>query len=67
MATLSANRYNKPIRTFYQRLVANGKLKKVDLLACMRKLLDILNAMVKIGFEWDPDYVKLILFLTQLP
>jgi transposase len=67
MATLSTNRYNKPIRTFYQRLVANGKLRKVALVACMRKLLVILNAMVKIGFEWDPDYVKLILFLTQLP
>ena len=67
MATFSANRYNKPIRTFYQRLVANGKLRKVALVACMRKLLVILNAMVKIGFEWDPDYVKLILFLTQLP
>ena len=67
MATLSANRYNKPIRTFYQRLEPNGKLKKLALVACMRKLLVILNAMVKIGFEWDPDYVKLILFLTQLP
>jgi transposase len=60
MATLSAIRYNKPIRTFYQRLVANGKLKKVALVACMRKLLVILNAMVKKGSEWDPDYVKLV-------
>ena len=50
MATLSAIRYNKPIRTFYQRLVANGKLKKVALVACMRKLLVILNAMVKKGW-----------------
>jgi transposase len=60
MATLSAIRYNKPIKTFYQRLVANGKLKKVALVACMRKLLIILNAMVKNGSEWNPDYVKLI-------
>jgi transposase len=60
MATLSAIRYNKPIRTFYQRLIANGKLKKVALVACMRKLLVILNAMVKNGSEWNPDYVKLI-------
>jgi len=60
MATLSAICHNKPIKIFYQRLVANGKLKKVALVACMRKLLVILNAMVKKGSEWDPDYVKLI-------
>jgi len=59
MATLSAIRYNKPIQAFYQRLVANGKLKKVALVACMRKLLVILNAMAKNGSEWNPDYVKL--------
>jgi len=37
----------------------NGKLKKVALVACMRKLLVILNAMAKNGSEWNPDYVKL--------
>ena len=66
MATLSAIRYNKPIKIFYQRLVANGKLKKEALVACMRKLLVILNAMLKKGSEWDPDYVKSILFLAHL-
>jgi transposase len=47
MATLSAVRYNPPIKAFYQRLIARGKLKKVALVACMRKLLVILNAMTK--------------------
>lgn len=58
MATLSAVRYNKPIREFYQRLLANGKLKKVALVACMRKLLTILNSMAKAESEWDPYFGK---------
>lgn len=47
MATLTATRYNPAIRDFYQRLLAAGKLPKVALVACMRKLLTILNAMVR--------------------
>lgn len=47
MATLTATRYNPVIQVFYQRLLAAGKLKKVALVACMRKLLTILNAMVR--------------------
>ena len=47
MATVAATRYNPVIRTFYQRLCAAGKEKKVALTACMRKLLTILNAMLK--------------------
>ncbi|MCK9394896.1 MAG: IS110 family transposase [Methylobacter sp.] len=58
MATLSATRFNKPIRIFYQRLLAQGKLKKVALVACMRKLLTILNSMAKTGDEWNPDFAK---------
>jgi transposase len=54
MATLSGIRYNPTLKIFYQRLLANGKLKKVALTACMRKLLVILNAMVKSGQDWDP-------------
>ena len=46
MATLVATRFNPVIRDFYQRLVAEGKPKKVALTACMRKLLTILNAML---------------------
>jgi transposase len=58
MATLSATRFNKPIRIFYQRLLAQGKLKKVALVACMRKLLTMLNSMAKTGGEWNPDFAK---------
>lgn len=54
MATLSAIRHNPVIKSFYQRLLAKGKVKKVALTACMRKLLVILNTMVKSGQDWDP-------------
>jgi len=53
MATLTASRYNPVIRTFYQRLLAAGKAKKVALVACMRKLLTILNAMARDGTQWN--------------
>ena len=52
MGTLSATRCNPVIRDFYQRLLATGKPKKVALVACMRKMLVILNAMVKTGQPW---------------
>jgi len=54
MATLAAVRCNPVLRAFYQRLLAAGKLKKVALVACMRKLLTILNAMVKTQTPWAP-------------
>ena len=47
MGALSASRFNPVIRDFYQRLLAAGKPKKVALTACMRKLLVILNSMLK--------------------
>jgi transposase len=53
MAALVALRFNPAIKVFYDRLVAAGKPKKVALVACMRKLLTILNAMVKTGKPWD--------------
>ena len=53
MATLTATRHNPAIKTFYDRLLAAGKLPKVALIACMRKLLTILNAMVKTNKPWD--------------
>jgi transposase len=53
MSTLVATRYNPTIRTFYQRLRTAGKLPKVALTACMRKLLTILNAMVRSGRQWQ--------------
>lgn len=56
MATMSAIRYNPVIREFYQRLLSRGKLKKVALVACMRKLLSILNRMLKDNTMWDPAF-----------
>lgn len=53
MATLVAVRYNPVMRVFYERLVNAGKPKKVALVAGMRKLLTILNAMVKHNKSWD--------------
>lgn len=54
MATLSATRFNPVIRRFYDRLVASGKEKKVALTACMRKLLTILNAIIRSRQPWNP-------------
>jgi transposase len=53
MAALTATRYNPVIRAFYARLCAAGKAKKVALTACMRKLLTILNAMLKHRTPWQ--------------
>jgi len=52
MATLVATRYNPKIKAYYQRLVASGKKKKVALIAAMRKLLVILNAMLRDRKTW---------------
>lgn len=52
MAALVATRYNPVIQAFYHRLVAAGKPKKVALTACMRKLLTILNAMMRHQTPW---------------
>jgi transposase len=58
MSTLVATRHNPVIRAFYERLLAAGKVKKVALTACMRKLLTILNAMVKNQQRWQPSVEK---------
>lgn len=52
MAAMSAVRFNPLIRIFYDRLVENGRPKRVALVASMRKLLTILNAMVRDGAHW---------------
>lgn len=52
MAALVASRHNPVIRQFYTRLCETGKAKKVALVACMRKLLTILNAMLKHHVTW---------------
>jgi transposase len=52
MAALVGTRCNPVLRTFYRRLLAAGKPKKVALTACMRKLLTILNAMMRTNTAW---------------
>jgi transposase len=52
MATLVATRHNPVVRAHYTKLVAAGKVKKLALVACMRKLLVILNAMLRTGQPW---------------
>lgn len=54
MAALVASRRNPVIKAFYERLKAAGKRSKVALTACMRKLLTILNSMVKTNVVWTP-------------
>ena len=54
MGTLVASRYNPVIKAYYERLCARGKPKKVALVACMRKLLTILNAMLQHKTTWSP-------------
>jgi transposase len=60
MAAMVAARYNPMLRAFYQRLLAAGKAKKLALTACMRKLVLILNAMVKNNQPWNQ-------FVSQVP
>jgi transposase len=54
MAALSAKKSNAALKRFYDQLVARGKLKKVALVACMRKLIIIMNAMIRDNTEWQP-------------
>ena len=56
MATLAATRHNAVIKAFYQRLLALGKLKMVAMVACMHKLLTILNAVLRHRTSWRHDY-----------
>jgi transposase len=53
MAMLSAIQCNPIMKQFYQKLVAQGKHKKVALTACMRKMMTILNAMIRDGKAWQ--------------
>lgn len=56
MATLAATRFNAVIRGHYQHLLTQGKRKKVALVACMRKLLTILNAILREKKPWRPTH-----------
>jgi len=55
MAALAARRCNTMLKAVYERLVDRGKTQKVALVACMRKLLVALNAMVRDRRAWDPQ------------
>lgn len=55
MASLSAVRFNPILKTFYQRLIKSGAGKKKALIACARKLITILNAMVRDDKQWKPN------------
>ena len=57
MAALVASQHNPVIKAFYHRLRAAGKPAKVALTACMRKLLLILNSMLKRGTQWGPPHM----------
>jgi transposase len=55
MAALSASRFNPVIRRFFQHLIKQGKAFKVAITACMRKLLTILNAILRSMQKWQPN------------
>lgn len=57
-AAMAARRFNPVIKAYAARLERRGKPFKVMLIACMRKLLVILNAMVKTGLAWDPKFAS---------
>jgi transposase len=57
MGALVAARYNPVIHEFYEKLLATGKPKKVALVACMRKLLSILNAVLRDRTPWQPPHL----------
>jgi transposase len=52
MAILTAKKFNPTLKKFYDRLIAKGKLKKVAMVACMRKLIIIMNAILRDGTRW---------------
>jgi transposase len=52
MATLTAIRWNPVLKPHYQQLIARGRPKKVAIVACMRRLLGILNAILRAGTPW---------------
>lgn len=58
MATMTAVRFNPVLKEFYERLLNAGKKPKVALTACMRKLIIIINAMVRDGVKWQENYAQ---------
>ena len=60
MAALSATQHNPAIRDFHERLIKAGKPPKVAIVACMHKILIIVNAMIKNGTLWQADYAPIL-------
>ena len=58
MATLTARRVNPAIKVFHDRLIERGKPKMVAIVASMRKLLTLLNAMLRTGEQWNPKQIE---------
>jgi len=58
MAMMSAMQCNPVFKATYERLLAAGKAKKIAIIACVRKMVVILNAMVRDGLPWNPEMVK---------
>lgn len=58
LSAMSAIRFNPDIKAFYERLVANGKHKKVALTACIRKIVTTLNAMLRDDVDWAPASIN---------
>jgi transposase len=58
MAALVGTRFNPALKAMYRRLIAAGKRKKVALVACMRKLLTILNAILRTGSPWRSSEIS---------
>jgi transposase len=58
MAALVATKFNPVITAFYQRLLDAGKVKKVALVACMRKLLTIVNSMMRTKTVWNAEIIN---------
>jgi transposase len=56
MVAVTAIRHNPVIKSFYERLIDRGKPFKVAITACMRKIIVILNAMIRDMKRWDPQY-----------
>lgn len=57
MAILTARKFNPALKKFYDRLIAKGKVKKVAMVACMRKLIIIMNAMLRDGTFWESQRI----------
>jgi len=59
MGMMSAIQHNPVFKIYYQRLRSNGKLPKVALTACVRKMVVILNAMARDNTPWDPECINI--------